>query len=91
MTAVRRGFNDLAYHYEEATVALDASGNGTLAITFDVAYANIPVGVVVPLLGGAGTWTLASLTTTGFTLTCTGATDTASQNVRVLWFTHQKL
>ncbi len=91
MTAVRRGFSDLAYHYEEAVVSINASGAGTLAVVFDVAYQNIPVGVVIPLLGGAGTWTLASLTTAGFTLTVSGATDTISQDVRVLWFTHQKV
>lgn len=89
-TTARNGFRDLQYHYERAVVTLDASGNGTVAVTFDTAYTNTPVGVIVPPLGNAGTWTLASLATTGFTLTCTGATDLASSDVEVFWFTHAK-
>lgn len=84
MTTVRYGFNRLPYHYEKSTVTLDGSGNGTLAITFDAAYAQAPTVAVVPPLACNGTFSAASVTTTGFTLTVAGATDLLSQNVELV-------
>lgn len=91
MPTVRTGLNSKRYHLESSVVALDASGNGTSAITFDVAYANVPVGLAVPPLGVNGAFSCASLTATGFTLTVTGATDLASANCEVGWVVHEKL
>lgn len=90
MTTVRYGYRRMAYHYEMDTVALDASGNGTLAITFDVAYANIPDMKVTGPLACNGTFSAASVTTTGFTLTVAGATDLLSSNIELIWWAHQK-
>ena len=91
MPAVRRGFRDLNYHYEKTAITLNGSGAGTTAVTFDTAYQTTPVGVIVPPLGSNGTWSLASLTTTGFTLTCTGDTVNASKTIEVVYFTHENL
>lgn len=91
MVAVRKGYRNKAWHYEKTTVTLNGSGTGTTTVTFDTAYQNAPVAVVVPHLGAAGTWEALSITTTGFILTVTGATDLASQTVEVLWIAHEKL
>lgn len=91
MPTARQGFNGAQFHYELTTVTLNGSGTGTTTVTFDTAYQNAPVAVVVPHLGAAGTWEALSITTTGFILTVTGATDLASQTVEVLWIAHEKL
>lgn len=91
MVAVRKGFRDKSWHYEKTTVTLNGSGTGSTAVTFDTAYQNAPVVLVVPPLGASGTWAAGSITTTGFTLSVTTASDLASETVEVLWIAHEKL
>lgn len=91
MTTAKKGFRDRQFHYEKTTVVIDGSGNGTTTITWDTAYQTTPVGVVIPPLGTAGTWTLASLSTTGCILTAALVTDLASMTVEVAYFVHEKL
>lgn len=78
------------FHLEALTLSLDGSGNGTSAVVFDTAYTNVPVGAAIPPLGVDGTFSLASLTRTGFTFTVSGCTDLASTNCRAGYFIHEK-
>lgn len=91
MPTARLGFNGAQFHYELTTVTLNGSGTGSVAVVFDTAYQNAPVVLVIPPLGAAGTWVAGSITTAGFTLTVTSATDLASETVQVGYMAHQKL
>ena len=91
MVTARVGFNQLQYHYERQVIALDGSGNASIAVVFDAAYDNTPIVTVVPPLGVNGTWSAASITTTGFTISVVTASDLASSNAAMVWFAHQKM
>lgn len=91
MPTVRTGLNGKRFHLEQQTISLDSFGTGTASVTFDVAYTNTPVMVVIPPLGVNGTFSAGSITTTGFTLTITTASDLASANCEVGWFASEKL
>lgn len=91
MPTVRTGLNGKRFHLEQQTIALNGSGTGSAAVTFDVAYTNTPVVAVVPPLGVNGTFAAGSITTTGFTLSITTASDLASANCEVGWMAHEPL
>jgi len=71
------------------TVTLNGSGAGTLAVTFETAFVQIPHVSVIPHLGDTATPTAASVTKSGFTLTVTGSAM-LSQDVEFGWFASEK-
>ena len=73
------------------TVTLDGTGGGTAAVTFIQDFITAPqVSIVAPGAGVNGTWTATSITSSGFTVSVSGATDVASQDVGVFWVAHEK-
>jgi len=91
MTQVRTGFFNKRWYYEKSTVVV-ASGAGTLAILFAEAFGGVPHVHVLAPRGSDGTYTAASVTKTGFTLTVASVTDADydDQDVEVLWFAHEE-
>ena len=71
-------------------LALDGSGNASETITFSPAFDNAPLAHVTPPLGVTGTFSVGSITTSGATITVTGASLT-SQNCEVVLYAHEKL
>lgn len=84
-----RGIDGRLTEYKRALVTLDASGNGTLAIAFDEAFPDPPQMAIISRRGDAGSFTAASVTKLGFTLTVV-ASDVRSQDLYVTWFAHEK-
>ena len=92
-TAHRDEFGKL-YHRERTDVALTAGANTTSAVTFDVAYPDVPVVRAVPVYGTGGTadgaggfpnWAVQTVTKTGFVWNIT-STGLGSVTVSVPWF-----
>lgn len=89
------GIRGAQIEYGEATVTLDGSGNGTVAITFEQAFVTVPAILVVPeeadALAGA-TYQVATspaATKSGFTLQLVSSRK-VSRDTKVKWFAHQK-
>lgn len=75
----------------EATITLDGSGNGSLAINFSTTFVGVPDVFVVKAAGAAGTFASGSITETSFTLTVTGDTTRASRRIKVTWIAAEKV
>lgn len=78
--------------YRKTVVAINGSGAGTQAVTFDDDYVVAPSILVVPNeadAAGGASYTAASATISGFTLTVTGSNRT-SRDIEIFWFAHEK-
>lgn len=84
-----RGLNGYRTDYGVGRVAVDGSGNGSLAVTFSESFQGSPPSVhVVPGSADSGTRAATTITTTGFTITV-NASNIVNGYVRVYWFAHE--
>lgn len=72
-----------------ATVSLDASGNGSAALTFAEPFVGPPDVLVQTRRGDAGTYAAASVTATGCSVSVSGS-DIRSESVAVAWVAMEK-
>lgn len=90
--AASKGLHNRLIDYAETTVTLNGLGAGTQAVLFDSDYVSIPDVLVVQNEadeGAGASYTAATVTKDGFTLTVTGSSRT-SQDIAVIWFAHEK-
>ncbi len=90
--ATSKGYDSLKTEYVQSTVTVNGSGAGTAVITFETDFVSTPSILVVANeadAAGGASYTAASATKDGFTLTVTGSTR-HSQDITVIWFAHQK-
>lgn len=85
-----KGFNGKLIEYGKATVTLDASGDGTFAISFKEAFVDAPEVFLPVHRADSGSRAASSITKSGFTLTVTGS-DMVSQDLEVVYIAHEKL
>ncbi len=81
--------NGKLFYFEKRRITLDGSGDGTLATVFEAKFYSTPAVYVVPAKADAGSYTAASVTSTGFTITITGS-DILSQDIEVWYFATEK-
>jgi len=91
---VAQGFDGLMTDYGQEVVGLDASGNGTRAVTFNEVFTSAPHVSVVPdradEAGGAVYQVQpGSIDDTGFVLEVVGS-SIASADKKVCWQAHEK-
>ena len=77
------------YQQNEATVTLNGSGTGSVAVVFDPAFVSAPQVMVITAAGDSGTIAAASITKTGFTLNVTTSLR-LSQDIQVSWYAAEK-
>ena len=82
-------FRGRMYYVGVERIALDASGNGTKAILFESPFYSTPSIKVVEHKSDSGSFTAASSSKTGTTLTVTGS-DVVSQDIEVHYFAMEK-
>ncbi len=90
--AAGKGLHNMLLDYTETTVSLNGSGAGTQAVLFGSDYVSIPDVLVVQNEAdeaAGASYTAATVTKDGFTLTVTGSSRT-SQDIAIIWFAHQK-
>lgn len=83
------GLRGLTFLLTEYAVAL-TTGASTAAVVFPEAFSSIPVVLVIPPEGAAGTWAVSSITTTGFSWAITG-TSLGNVTIGVGIAAHSKL
>lgn len=89
--SVRDGLDGNVFVYQKVNVTI-SSNTGSETVTFDVAFGFAPAVAVVTPRGAAGTYSATSVTTTGFTISVTGETDTDfdDNTVPVYVFAHNR-
>lgn len=76
--------------YGKTKVSTDASGNGSIAVTFVESFVDAPAVLVIPHRADSGSRSATSISKSGFTLTIT-TSDLKSQDIEVVYVAHEKL
>lgn len=79
-----RGPQGEAVELGTATVTLDGSGDGSVAVSFTETFVETPSILVVPPRADSGTYSATSTSKTGFTVTV-ASSDLTSRDVKVTW------
>lgn len=86
------GLSDAKLEYAEATVNVNGSGAGSVAITFAQAFVSTPAILVIPNEADeadGAVYSASGASKTGFTLNV-ASSNLVSREVRVKWFAHAK-